>query len=89
MIKRLPDELKKILDSLEYKYYVNEFHSQYMGWAININIGSKQFNLTCEAKNILISELTNDEYVSVYPEAGKHIGCSHKKVTRFLNGTVT
>jgi hypothetical protein len=56
MLKRLPAELREILDALKSRYTVESYAPQYLGWAAEVRVSSHRFQLVAEFKHIVVSE---------------------------------
>ena len=69
MIKRLPDDVKAILESLDGNdWYLEKYSPQYMGWAMDVLVDSKRFNLVKEWHQVFISEINESGMDKFWPK---------------------
>ena len=88
MLRRLPEDIKTILDGLASVYLVENYSSQYMGWHVDIVIGSQCFNLVKEWHQVFISINNKEGSKHLWPEKGqdKNLGIEH--VAEVINAKI-
>jgi hypothetical protein len=69
LLKRLPDDAKAILESLEeHEFFVENFSPQYMGWSMDILVNSKRFNMIKEWHQVFVSEVAETGIHQIWPK---------------------
>ena len=88
MLSRLPEEIQKILEGLSSEYLVDNYTAQYMGWSVDIVIGSQRFNLVKEWHQVFISIDNKEGSKYLWPEKGqdKNLGIEH--VAKVINAQI-
>lgn len=85
MLKRLPEDIKSILEGLSSDYTVENYSSQYMGWNVDVISSSRRFNLVKEWNQVFISEVIDKQTVNVWPMKGQTKDLEIDKVAEVIN----
>ena len=69
MLKRMPEDAKAIVDSLgDFGCFVENYSSQYMGWAMEVLVKTKRFNLVKEGHQVFVTEVIGDAKYRIWPK---------------------
>lgn len=84
-LKRLPEDIKIILEGLASEYLVENYASQYMGWSVDIVINLHRFNLVKEWHQVFITEITNEGNKHIWPEKEQNNNIGLENVAKVIN----
>ena len=89
MLKRLPEDAKAILESLDVnEYFVENYSPLYMGWAMDVLVDSKRFNLVKEWHQVFVSEVTESGKHQIWPKDEKTEGYEPNNVAQVIKSKI-
>ena len=88
MLSRLPEDLNTILEGLSTQYLVENYSPQYMGWSVDVIIGTHRYNLVKEWHQVLIAEFDGKKMNHLWPKKGQTDNMGIEQVAAVINGNI-